>query len=78
MESTAAALDSKRVLLVTHGGTLRMFRYWLEGWTYDEAARNWHAAPVPNCSFVTYERNGDGVLVRKADSIQDRQAPSRQ
>lgn len=67
LESSAAPLDGKRVLLVTHGGTLRMFRYWLEGWTYEAAANNWHNTPVPNCSYVAYERNADGDLVPRRD-----------
>ena len=44
----------QRVLVVTHGGTLRMFRMLLERWDWDEAETRFHADSVPNCSATTY------------------------
>lgn len=61
IESTRAELDGKSVLLVTHGGTLRMFRFWLEGWTHDEAAQHWHNDVIPNCMVVAYRDDGSGL-----------------
>lgn len=62
LESTKAELDGKSVLLVTHGGTLRMFRFWLESWTHDEAAYRWTHDIVPNCMVVAYRNDGGGLI----------------
>jgi broad specificity phosphatase PhoE len=45
--------DGQRVLVVTHGGTLRMFRMLLERWTWEEAEERFKE-PVPQCSATTY------------------------
>ncbi|MCC7124195.1 MAG: histidine phosphatase family protein [Acidobacteria bacterium] len=45
----------QRVLVVTHGGTLRMFRMLLERWSWDEAAVRFHSDAVPQCSATRYE-----------------------
>ena len=47
----------QRVLVVTHGGTLRVFRYLLERWTHDEFLERWDAELVPNCAVTTYAFN---------------------
>ena len=44
----------KRVLVVSHGGTLRVFRYLLERWTHDEFVERFESDPVPNCAVTTY------------------------
>ena len=44
----------QRVLVVSHGGTLRVFRYLLERWTHDEFLERWESEPVPNCAVTTY------------------------
>ena len=44
----------KRVLVVSHGGTLRVFRYLLERWTHDEFLERWASEPVPNCAVTSY------------------------
>jgi broad specificity phosphatase PhoE len=44
----------QRVLVVTHGGTLRVFGYLLERWTHDEFLARWYAELVPNCAVTTY------------------------
>jgi len=43
-----------RVLVVSHSGTMRMFRYLLERWTYDDAIDRWRAEPISNCGVVAY------------------------
>jgi broad specificity phosphatase PhoE len=60
-ESCERELAGKRVLLVTHAGTLRMIRFLLEGWTHDEAPERWRTEPVENASFVAY-RAAEGRL----------------
>lgn len=44
----------KRVLLVTHGGTLRVLRFLLERWTYDEFLVRFAEDHVPNCGITSY------------------------
>ena len=44
----------QRVLVVSHGGTLRVFRYLLERWTHDEFLERWESEPVPNCAVTSY------------------------
>lgn len=45
----------KRVWVMTHGGTLRCFRYLLERWTDDQAIR-WPEGMAPkNCGVTIYE-----------------------
>ncbi len=44
----------KKILVVTHGGTLRCFRYLLEHWNYDRA-KKWAPDEKPkNCGVTTY------------------------
>lgn len=44
----------KKVLVITHGGPLRCFRFLLEHWDYDQAL-NWAGQPPPeNCSLTLY------------------------
>jgi 2,3-bisphosphoglycerate-dependent phosphoglycerate mutase len=44
----------RRVLIVSHGGTLRVFRHLLERWTQDEFLARWDSEPVPNCAVTSY------------------------
>ena len=55
------------VLVVTHGGTLRCFRYLLEHWTYDQAL-TWPKGQSPkNCGVTVYKYNpGEQRLVLKS------------
>lgn len=49
----------QKVFVVTHGGTLRCFRYLLERWTYRRAIR-WAPDPHPaNCCVTCYEYDAD-------------------
>ena len=47
-------MAGKRVLVVTHGGTMWCFRYVLERWTYEEAERRFRTESNPNCSLTAY------------------------
>ena len=47
----------ERVLVVTHGGTLRTFRFLLERWTFEEVSRELRAYHTPNCCVTTYRCN---------------------
>jgi 2,3-bisphosphoglycerate-dependent phosphoglycerate mutase len=52
----------QKVFVVTHGGTLRCFRYWLEHWSYEDALR-WPEGQSPeNCGYTVYEPNEEGRL----------------
>jgi 2,3-bisphosphoglycerate-dependent phosphoglycerate mutase len=56
----------KKVLVTTHGGTLRCFRLLLEHWTYDQALK-WPPGQSPeNCGVTVYEYDSlDGRLFLK-------------
>lgn len=47
--------SGQRILVVTHGGTIRAFRFLLERWTYEEAARKFREGAVSNCAATTYQ-----------------------
>lgn len=58
----------KKVLVVTHGGTLRCFRFLLEHWDYNQAV-SWPEGESPkNCGVTYYERTrndtGDHLILR--------------
>lgn len=55
-------MAGKRVLIVTHGGTIWCFRYVLERWTYEEAERRFTTESIRNCSVTSYEREPPGHL----------------
>lgn len=58
----------ERVLVVTHAGTLRAFRFLLEGWSYDEADRWLSEYPPPkNCSVTTYTADNHGKRLALQD-----------
>jgi len=44
----------QRVLVVTHGGTLWMFRMLLERWSWEETEERLRAGSIPNCSVTDY------------------------
>ncbi len=44
----------RRVLVVTHGGTLWMFRMLLERWTWEETEERFRTGSVPQCSVTSY------------------------
>jgi broad specificity phosphatase PhoE len=54
LQKLARTMAGKRVLIVTHGGTIWCFRYVLERWTYEEAERRFNAESIQNCSVTSY------------------------
>ena len=60
--------SGRRVLVVTHGGTLWCFRYVLEGWTYEEAEERFRTEAIRNCSVTAYERDESGHNLRLTES----------
>lgn len=44
----------KRVLVVSHGGTMWMLRMLLERWSWDEAERHYTTGVIPQCSVTPY------------------------
>jgi broad specificity phosphatase PhoE len=55
LQKLARTMAGRRVLVVTHGGTLWCFRYVLEGWTYEQAEERFRTEPIRNCSVTAYE-----------------------
>lgn len=49
----------QRILAVTHGGTLRAFRFLLERWSYEDVARELPRYRTPNCCVNVYQFNPD-------------------
>jgi broad specificity phosphatase PhoE len=54
LQKLARTMGGKRVLVVSHGGTIWCFRYVLERWTYEEAEHRFKAESIPNCSVTSY------------------------
>lgn len=55
LNSHTEALATKRVLIVTHLGTLRMFRFTLEHWTQDETVKSIAAGGFKNGHVTAYQ-----------------------
>jgi len=54
LQKLARTMAGRRVLVVTHGGTIWCFRYVLERWTYEEAERRFRTENNPNCAVTAY------------------------
>jgi broad specificity phosphatase PhoE len=54
LQKVARTMAGKRVLVVSHAGTMWCLRYVLEGWTYEEADRRFSTEPMPNCAVTSY------------------------
>jgi broad specificity phosphatase PhoE len=54
LQKLARTMAGRRVLVVTHGGTIWCFRYVLERWSYEEAERRFNAESNPNCAITAY------------------------
>ena len=63
LHSMADTLANKRVLLVTHAGTTRMFRSVIEGWSHEEAMRQ-----------MTHATANGGIVSYQTDALTDRLA----
>jgi broad specificity phosphatase PhoE len=66
LQKLQRTMAGKRVLIVTHGGTIWCFRYVLERWTYEEAERRFQTESIRNCSVTAYEREADHLALRVA------------
>jgi broad specificity phosphatase PhoE len=62
LQKLARTMAGKRVLVVTHGGTIWCFRYVLERGTYEEAERRFQTESIRNCSVTAYARQPSGGL----------------
>jgi broad specificity phosphatase PhoE len=69
LQKLARTMEGKRVLLVTHGGTIWCCRYVLERWTYDEAERRFATEHIQNCSVTRYELDDGHLSLREAGSV---------
>jgi broad specificity phosphatase PhoE len=58
LQKLTRTMAGRRVLVVTHGGTMWCFRYVLERWTYEEAERRFNTESNANCSVTAYRFNG--------------------
>jgi len=54
LQKLTRTMGGRRVLVVTHGGTIWCFRYVLERWTYAEAERRFNTEANPNCAVTSY------------------------
>ena len=71
-------MAGKRVLIVTHAGTIWSFRYVIERWTYEEAEHRFRSESIPNGSMTAYEREPFGRLtLRTAGEIPSASGPAR-
>ncbi len=68
LQKVARTMAGRRVLVVTHGGTLWCFRYVLERWTYDEAERRFQTEKILNCAVTSYEYDEAARRLVLADS----------
>jgi broad specificity phosphatase PhoE len=61
----------KRVLVVSHAGTLWMFRMLLERWTWDQAEDEVRSGRIPNCGVTSYEldENSGRLVARREPAI---------
>jgi broad specificity phosphatase PhoE len=71
LQKLSRTMGGKRVLIVTHAGTIWCIRYVLERWTYDEAEHRFRTERIPNASITSYERQPDGRLALGPGSSDD-------
>jgi 2,3-bisphosphoglycerate-dependent phosphoglycerate mutase len=63
-------LAGKKVLIVSHGGTIRAFRYWLEQWSYVQANEHFRSFAAPkNCAVTSYLNQGEVFVLQESGSI---------
>jgi broad specificity phosphatase PhoE len=61
----------QNVLVVTHGVTMRAFRFLLERWTYEEVGERFRRDPPHNCSVTVYEHDAAAgrMVLREYNSV---------
>ena len=67
LQKLARTMAGRRVLVVTHGGTIWCFRYVLERWTYEEAERRFRSETNPNCSVTAYRIDEEKTRLELSD-----------
>ena len=77
LQKLARTMAGKRVLVVTHGGTIWCFRYVLERWTYEEAERRFGTESNPNCSVTSYRYDEGSGRLRLSEASTVHWAPGR-
>jgi len=70
LQKVARTMAGKRVLVVSHAGTLYCLRYVLEGWTYEEADRRFTTEPMPNCAVTSYRFDEGARRLELCDAAQ--------
>jgi len=68
LQKLARTMAGKRVLVVTHGGTIWCFRYVLERWTYEEAERRFSTETNPNCAVTAYRYSAETSRLELAEA----------
>jgi broad specificity phosphatase PhoE len=69
LQKLARTMAGRKVLLVTHGGTIWCCRYVIERWTYEEAERRFQTEHVANCSITSYALDGTRLQLREAGTV---------
>jgi probable phosphoglycerate mutase len=64
LQKVGRTLAGKRVLVVSHAGTMWCMRYVLEGWTYAEADRRFTTEPMPNCAVTAYRLDASAARLQ--------------
>ena len=70
LQKVARTMAGKRVLIVSHGGTMWCLRYVLEGWSYAEADRRFNTEAMPNCAVTSYRLDEGSKCLRLEDASQ--------
>jgi probable phosphoglycerate mutase len=59
----------ERILVVTHGGTIRCLRFALENWNYQQA-EHWTPGQTPaNCGVTVYEGSKNGLELAEYNTV---------
>lgn len=71
LQKLARSMAGRRVLVVTHSGTLWCFRYVLERWTYEEAEERFRTELIRNCSVTSYglDKTSNRLMLQEAGSV---------
>ena len=69
LQKLARTMAGKRVLLVTHGGTIWCCRYVLERWTYEEAEHRFETEQIRNCSVTWYALDNGRLELKEAGVV---------
>ena len=68
LQKVSRQMAGKRVLVVSHAGTMWCLRYVLEGWSYEQAERRFNTEPMPNCAVTSYRYDEEGRRLQLEDA----------